>query len=85
MRIVRVWVVAIILVFSVSLSWYVSQPIVLGVSRGIGSSITSSQGKLVATGVEYVSYAWGPLLIIFVLLWAIISSQKYDRESEIYG
>ena len=85
MRIVMVWVVAITLIFTVSLSWYISQPIVLGVSRGLNSSITSSQGKLVATGVEYVSYAWGPLLIMFVLLWAIISSQKRDIESEVYG
>jgi len=84
-RIVQVWVVAIILVFSVSLSWYVSQPIILGVSRGLSSSITTSQGQLVATGVEYVSYAWGPLLNIFILLWAVISSSKQDIESSVYG
>jgi len=85
MRIVQVWIVAIILVFTISLGWYVSQPIVLGVSRGLNSSITSPQGRLVATGVEYVSYAWGPLLMMFVLLWAVISSSKYDQESEVYG
>ena len=85
MRIVMVWVVAITLIFSISISWYISQPIVLGVSRGLNSSITSSQGKNVATAVEYVSYAWGPLLIMFVLLWAIISSSKKDIESVVYG
>ena len=80
-----VWIVTIILIFTVSLGWYASQPIVLGVSRGLESSITTDQGRLVATGVEYVSYAWGPLLILFILLWAIISSQRRDIESEVYG
>lgn len=85
LRIVQVWIVAIILIFTISLGWYVSQPIVLGVSRSLESSIAPGQGRLVATGVEYVSYAWGPLLIIFILLWAIVSSSKKDIESEIYG
>jgi len=85
MRIVMVWIVTIILIFTISLGWYVSQPIVIGVSRGLKSSITDANGKLVATAVEYVSYAWGPILNIFVLLWAVISSQKRDVESEIYG
>ena len=85
MRIVLVWIVTIILIFTVSLGWYVSQPIVLGVSHGLASSITSSQGKLVARSVEYVSYVWGPILILFILLWAIISSQRRDITSEVYA
>lgn len=85
MRIVLVWIVAITLIFSISLSWYVSQPIILGVSRSINSSVTTSQGRNVVTAIEYVSYAWGPILIVFVLLWAVVSSQHRDVESEIYG
>lgn len=85
MRIVLVWIVTIILIFTVSLGWYVSQPIVLGVSRGLNTTITNPQGRLVATGVEYVSYVWGPILILFILLWAIISSQQRDITSEVYA
>lgn len=85
MRIVLVWVVAITLIFMVSLGWWVSQPVVIGVSRGINSSITDNRGRLAATAVEYVSYAWGPVLILFILLWAVVSSQRRDVESEIYG
>ena len=85
MRIVLVWIVTIILIFTVSLGWYVSQPIVIGVSRGLNSSITDTRGRIVATTVEYVSYAWGPIFILFILLWAVISSSKRDIESEVYG
>jgi len=85
MRIVLVWVVAITLIFMVSLGWWVSQPVVIGVSRSINSSVTDDRGRLAATAVEYSSYAWGPVLICFVLLWAVVSSQRRDVESEIYG
>ena len=85
MRVLIVWIVATTLIFMVSVSWYVSQPLVIGVARGMNSSITNANARNIATAVEYVSYAWGPLLIVFVLLWAIISSQARDVESEIYG
>jgi len=86
MRIVIVWIVTSILIFTVSVSWWVSQPVVIGVSRGINATIYSNpNARNVATAIEYVSYAWGPLLIIFLLAWAIINSQKRDIESEIYG
>lgn len=85
MRIVMVWIVAITLIFTVSVGWYVSQPIILGVSRGLNSSITNPNGRNIVTAIEYVSFAWGPILILFVILWAVISSQRRDIESEIYG
>jgi len=83
MRILLVWVVAITLIFAVSLGWYVSLPIVLGVSRGI-SSMLNAQGQTVARGIEYASYAWGPIINLFILLWAIVSSSKHDIESVYY-
>ena len=85
MRVLIVWIVATTLIFMVSVSWYVSQPLVIGVARGMNSYITNANARNIATAVEYVSYAWGPLMIVFVLLWAIISSQARDVESEIYG
>lgn len=83
MRILLVWVVAITLMFAVSLGWYVSQPIVLGISRQLSTSM-NAQGQTVTRGIEYASYAWGPILNLFIFLWAIISSSKHDVYSEIY-
>ena len=86
MRIVWVWITASFLIFTISISWYVSQPVVIGMSRAINATIYDNpNARNVATAVEYVSYAWGPVLIIFLLAWAVISSQKRDIESEIYG
>lgn len=80
-----VWLTASVLIFSISIGWYVSQPVVIGVARGVNSTITNQQGRNVATFVEYASFLWGPIVILFILLWAVISSQRRDVESEIYG
>lgn len=72
--------------FMVSLGWWISIPVVIGISRGLNASYyADANARQVATGVEYVSYAWGPVLILVILLWAVISSSKRDVESEYYG
>lgn len=83
MRLFFVWLTASILIFSISLGWYVSLPVVLGVSRNL--NFTNPTGQNIATAVEYSSYAWGPLFCAFIFLWAVISSAKRDVESEVYG
>jgi hypothetical protein len=85
MRIVFVWLSAFTLLFMITLGWWVSQPVVIGVSQGLRTQITNPNGLLVATGVEYVSYVWGPLFDVFILLWAVLNSQRRDVESEVYG
>ena len=85
MRIVMVWIVAVTIIFTISLSWWVSLPVIMGVSYGLNSSITAPQGRNIAKGVEYVAYAWGPVLVLFILLWAVVSSQRKDIDSSIYG
>jgi len=85
MRIVRVWIVAVILIFTISVGWWTTLPLTIGVSNALNNTMTNPQGRTVAKGVEYVSYAWGPVFILFILLWAIMSSQKYDAESRMYG
>jgi len=85
MRIIVVWMTAIFLIFVISLGWYVTLPTVIGVSYALNSTLTHSTGRSISAGIQYVAYAWGPLLCIFILLWAIISSQKRDVESEVYG
>lgn len=86
MRILLVWVTAIALIFMVSLGWYVSLPAVIGISRALNNTYYDNpNGRNVATAVEYASFAWGPVINLFILLWAVISSQKRDVESEVYG
>jgi len=85
-RIIVVWITAIILLFTISVSWWATLPAIMGVGYALNDSITHPTGRSVATGVQYAGIAWGPLLCIFILLWAIISSQKRDIESEyMYG
>lgn len=85
MRIVFVWLSAFTLLFMITLGWWVSQPVVIGVSQGLRVQITNPNGLNIATMVEYVSYVWGPLFDVFILLWAILNSQRRDVESEVYG
>jgi hypothetical protein len=84
MRIVWVWISAMTLLFMVTVGWWVSQPVVIGVSQGLRSQI-SGTGLNIATMIEYVSYAWGPLFDVFVLVWAFMESQRHDMESEVRG
>lgn len=85
MRIVFVWVTAILIIFTVGVSWYVTLPVVLGVSLALNATYSEdANARNVATAVGYVSYAWGPVLIGFVLLWALVSTSRFDAQSEVY-
>lgn len=86
MRIVFVLIIGSILLFSVTVGWYISQPVVIGFSRGINSTVYDSAGARNAlTAIEYVSFAWGPVMDLFILLWMILNASKRDVESQIYG
>jgi len=85
MRIVYVWLSAFTLLFMISVGWWVSLPVVIGVSQGLRPQITDPNGLNIATAVEYVDYIWGPLFDGFIILWALLNSQRKDVESEVYG
>lgn len=86
MRIVVVLIVASILIFTITLSWYITLPMLIGISRALNETYYSDpNARNIALAVEYVSYAWGGLFDLFILLWAIVSASKYDVESERYG
>lgn len=86
MRIVYVWLFAFTLLFMISVGWWVSLPIIAGISNGLKPRITDPTALNIAIAVEYVSYVWGPLFDVFILLWAIMNSQQRDVESEVrYG
>jgi hypothetical protein len=73
------------LLFMISVGWWVSLPIVIGVSQGLRAQITNPNGLNIATMVEYVEYVWGPLFDVFILVWAIMEGQRHDVESEVHG
>lgn len=86
MRIVYVWLFAFTLLFMISVGWWVSLPIIAAVSNGLKSPMTDPTGLNIATAIEYVSYVWGPLFDFFIILWALMNSQRRDVESEVrYG
>lgn len=86
MRMVAVWVLTILICLMVGISWYATLPAVLGISHALNSTYYGdANARNIATAVEYASFAWGPVLICFVLLWATVSSSRYDQESVYYG
>lgn len=86
MRILRVIIIGSILLFISTLGWYISQPVVIGLARGINSTVyANANARNAVSAVEYASFAWGPLMTLFVLLWMIYSAAKRDVESQIYG
>jgi len=87
MEIIRVWLIAFTLIFIIAVGWYCAQPITLGISRAINGTASvnaSTQAQNTITIIEYVSFWFGPLFIVFVLLWAVISSARKDIMSTVY-
>lgn len=86
MRIVMVWITAFSLLFIITLGWYVTLPVIIGVSRNLNATTSDNPNVAnISTAIEYAAYAWGPIMMLFIVLWAIISSQKRDVESEVHG
>jgi len=84
MRIVFVWLAAITMMFVVTVGWYISQPVVMGVAYALKASISHPSAQSILTLVEYASFWWGPITDMFILLWAFINSQKSEYESYVY-
>lgn len=85
MRILFVWFTALSLLGFVTLTWYISQPIIVGIIRSASGTITLVPWTQIPKFIEIVNYIWGPLFDLIIVGWAIISSQKRDIESEVYG
>lgn len=86
MRIVMVWVTALVLFLLITIGYYVSNLMVTQIAiinlLGIGS--VGSEGYNLAKLIEWTNIAWGPLFFIIVLLWAIVNSARHDVTSEAY-
>jgi hypothetical protein len=68
----------------ITVGWWVCLPIVAAVSNALKPSMGAS-GLNVATAIEYANYVWGPILDVFIVLLALLNSQRRDVESEVYG
>ena len=81
-----VWTIAFVLLFTISVMWYVTLP----VAFALGSSVESQMATLPAALnmlrlVEYVVILWGPIWDFFIVLWAFMESHRVDVTSQIYG
>lgn len=80
MRVLFVWVTAIISLFVITLGWYIGNGIVVTIAHEALSDATGSALSIL-TLLEYVAAWWGPVLDVIILLWAIYNSQEIDPNS----
>lgn len=84
MRILFVWLTCISMCGIITIGWYLSQTIVISIANSMLGGV-SGQGLSLLTTIEYVNSWWGPIFDVVVVLWAIMSSQASDVESQVYG
>lgn len=77
MRVLNVWVTAVIVIAILTICWYVSMDIVVTITHAALSDVTG-QALSITVLINYVAAWWGPIFDVFVLLWAIINSQEVD-------
>ena len=86
MRIVRVWISAFAFMFAITVSWWLTLPVIVSVADAIEAAAPADvpEVTLLIDTVSYAASLWGPLLDLFILIWAFTESQRRDVESEIY-
>ena len=84
---IRVWISALIFMFAITASWWLTLPIVISIADTLKPMVPSTvhEVSLLIDAVSYVTTLWGPLLDLFILIWAFMESQRRDVESEIYS
>ena len=80
MRILNVWLTAVLLLFSITVGWYISQDLVLNIAHNMLAGVTGKASTTLAL-VEWMNILWGPLFDLLVVIWAIVSSQRDDPTS----
>lgn len=77
MRIVIVWITALVLMTSITIGWYISNTVVNTMASGNMDLIgTSGSGFNLLKLLEYVNIAWGPTFDLLVLLWAATYTER---------
>lgn len=86
MRILMVWITALILCSVITIGWYISNTVVNQIASGNMALIgESGRPYSLLKLIEYLNIAWGPAFDFLVILWAIASSAARDVTSEVYG
>lgn len=80
MRMLFVWVTAIISCAIVTIFWLVSNNIVLAIANGALQNPTGQSFSLV-TIIEYIAAWWGPIFDVVIIFWAIINSEEIEISS----
>lgn len=89
MRIVFVWIMGIFLITVIVFAWYVSQPLVYSFAKEANSTITNVSDDATAktktrqtmTIIMLFNNIWAPILVVLILIWMFLSSQRRDVES----
>ena len=86
MRILMVWITALVLCSVITIGWYISNTVFNQIASGNMALIgTSGEPFSLLKLLEYVNIAWGPILDFLVILWAIGNSDAEGAASVIYG
>ena len=89
LRIIFVWITAIFLWGVIVFAWYASQPLVYSIVTVANSTLANiensttvtTKSSQTATVLLLFNNIWAPIMVIIVLVWAVISSQREDPYS----
>ena len=85
MRILFVWITALVLCTVITVGWYISNTVVNQIASGNMDLIgTSGKGFSLLKLIEYLNIAWGPVFDFLVIAWALVSSAREDATSVMY-
>lgn len=79
-----VWITVAILLFVESMSWYLTVPIVLAMTEGTRNMTNGTQAGNIVTIIEVIAFIWGPIMMLFTILWGFVVAGTRDVESEMY-
>jgi uncharacterized membrane protein len=86
MRILSVWITALVLCCTITIGWYISNTVFNTIASGNMDLIgTSGRPFSLLKLLEYLNIAWGPILDFLVILWAIANSDAEGAASVVYG
>lgn len=82
MRIIAVWITALIVMFFITTGWYASNTIFNTIASNNMDIIgTTGEPFSLLKLLEYVNIAWGPVFDFIVLLWALTYPSERDAYS----
>ena len=84
---VYVWWTLLVLWVSITVAWFIFQPIVQGIMDNMAIHCTTSESQTVLSSLRFAWYAWPILLVVFSLIWVFTHSQKpnWESQQEYYG